>query len=63
MDPKLIMLNFTDNPILCKADKKVIKYVNTIFIISKRIVYTLYYRGDGATKSADILEEWKKTLG
>ena len=32
LDPKLIMLNFTDNPILCKADKKIIKYVNTIFL-------------------------------
>ena len=60
LDPKLIMLNFTDNPILCKADKKIIKYVNTIFIISKIIVYILHYRGDGNTKSADILEEWKK---
>ena len=51
------MLNFTDNPLLCKTSKKVIKFVNTIFVMSRRIVYTLYYRGDGATKTADIWDE------
>ena len=57
LDPKLIMLNFTDNLLLCKASKNVIKFVNTIFVISRRIVYTLYYRGEAATKSADICDE------
>ena len=60
MDPKLIMLNFTENQLLCKASKNVIKFVNTMFVISRRILYTLYYRGDSATKSADICDEWKK---
>ena len=62
LDPKLKLLNFTDNPVLCKANKNIIKYVNTILVISKRIIFTLYYRGDGSTKSADILDEFRKNI-
>ena len=57
LDPKLIMLNFTDNLSLSKASKKIIKFVNTIFVITRRILFTLYYRGDGTTNSLDIIYE------
>lgn len=60
-DPKLKLLNFTDNPMFCKAKKIIIKIVN-ILVISKRVIFTMYYRGDGSIKSADILEEFRKNI-
>ena len=45
-----------------KANKGMIKFVNNMLVITKRIIFTMYYRGDGATKSADILEEFRKNL-
>ena len=33
-----------------------------MLVITKRIIFTLYYRGDGAIKSSDILDEFRKNL-
>ena len=46
----------------CKANKRIIKFVNNILVITKRVIFTMYYRGDGSTKSADILDEFRKNI-
>ena len=62
LDPKLKLLNCTENLISSKANKGMVKFVNNMLVMTKRIIFTLYYRGDGATKSSDILEEFRKNL-
>ena len=56
LDPKLKLLNFTENLMLFKANKGMNKFVNNLLVITKRVIFTMYYRGDGANKSADIFE-------
>ena len=60
--PKLKLLNFTENPMFFKANKRIIKFVNNILVITKRVIFTMYYRGDESTKSADILDEFRKNI-
>ena len=61
LDPKLKLLN-TEQLLQSKYNKGIVKFVNNMLLITKRIIFTLYYRGDGATKSSDILDEFRKNL-
>ena len=60
IDPKLKLLNFTEQLVHSKSNKLLNKFVNNILVINKRIIFFIYYRGDGAIKGADILDEFRK---
>ena len=62
IDMKLALINFNDSVKFKNAGKNVIVLVNTLLVIIRRIIFTLYYRSDNGVTNSDILCEWLKNV-
>ena len=62
LDPRLKLLNYTEQLTYSKTNKLTNKFVNNILVITKRVIFSVYYKANGSIKGSDILYEFQNNI-